>query len=81
MADETRKEPGAMRKIQLGVIALGAIAILIVIFQNTAPVETTILFITITMPRALLLFVTLVIGFALGVLTSLSASRKRRRGE
>lgn len=76
MADETRSNPGLVRKIQLSAIALGAIAMLIVIFQNTAPVETKILLLSVEMPRALLLFVTLVIGFALGVLTSLSVVRK-----
>lgn len=76
MTDGTRSNPGLVRKIQLGAIVLGAIAMLIVIIQNTAPVETKILLLSVEMPRALLLFVTLVIGFALGLLTSLAMSRK-----
>ena len=33
-------------------------------------VETNLLFLTVTMPRAALLFGTLIIGFAIGVLTA-----------
>ena len=49
----------------------------IVILQNTAAVETNILFFTITMPRAVLLFITAVVGYAIGALTTLSLCRKR----
>ena len=50
--------------------AILAILVLIIVLQNTENVETRILFTTITMPRAALLFGTLVIGFAVGVLTA-----------
>jgi uncharacterized integral membrane protein len=51
-------------------IALAALVLLviIVVFQNTAVVDTKILFMTISMPRALLLFVTLLIGVLAGLL-------------
>ena len=50
---------------------------IIIILQNTQPVETRILFMTITMPRAILLLVTTLIGFALGVLVSFFFQRKK----
>ena len=52
---------------------------IIIILQNTQPVETKILFMTITMPRAILLMVTTLIGFALGVLVSFFFRRKDRK--
>ena len=54
-------------------IVLGLLAI-IVIVQNTATVETHILWITISMPRAVLLAVT----FALGVLSGILFSMRHR---
>jgi len=49
---------------------------IIIILQNRQPVETKILFMAITMPRAVLLMVTTLIGFALGVLVSFFFQRK-----
>ena len=54
---------------------------IIIILQNTQPVETKILFMTITMPRAILLMVTTLIGFALGMLVSFLFQRKERKGQ
>ncbi len=55
--------------------ALTAVALmvmmLIVIGQNTDAVETRFLLWHVTLPRALLLMITLIVGFALGVLWSL----------
>lgn len=56
-------------KIKLVVIAILAILVLIVALQNTANVETKLLFATVTMPRAILLFVMLAIGFVIGWLS------------
>ena len=57
-----------MEKAKLwGAIAL-AILLLIVISQNWTTVDTKILFIDLRMPRAVLLFLTAVIGFIAGVL-------------
>ena len=53
---------------------------IIIILQNTQQVETKILFMAITMPRAVLLMVTTLIGFALGVLVSFLFQRKERKG-
>jgi uncharacterized integral membrane protein len=57
------------QKVQIVVGAVLALLIVIIVLQNTEQVETKLLFISVTMPRAALLFGTLVIGFALGALT------------
>ncbi len=64
-------------KIKLGVIAVLSILVLIVALQNTANVETKLLFATVTMPRAILLFVMLAIGFAIGWLSGARVSMKK----
>ncbi len=61
-------------------LVLGILA-LIVLFQNTAAVETHILFFTLIMPRALLLFLTLLIGFILGLYVSFYRRRRTEAGE
>ena len=69
-----------MAKWKIVTIAVIALLTLIVVLQNTAIVETRILFLTISMPRAALLFGTLLIGFLLGVLTAgrlVSKAQKR----
>jgi len=45
------------------------VLVLIAVLQNRQTVDTKFLFATVSMPRALLLLVTLGIGFAAGVLT------------
>jgi uncharacterized integral membrane protein len=52
---------------------------LIVVLQNTQPVETKFLFMAVTMPIAALLAVTLLIGIAVGMLVALSLSGKKTR--
>jgi len=61
---------GTMNKLKLVAIAVVGLLVLIVVLQNTQAVETDLLFLTVTMPRAALLFGTLIIGFAIGVLTA-----------
>lgn len=63
-------------KIKLAVAAVVAILVIIVIFQNTEIVETRLLFITVSMPRALLLIVTLLLGVLLGLMTAVRIRRK-----
>lgn len=66
-----------MKKIK-GYAALAAIALVaIVILQNTQAVETKVLFMTIVMPRAALLAVTLLIGIAAGVFFGWKFSRPK----
>ena len=63
------------KMISIGILALLGV---IIILQNTAPVETKLLFLTITMPRAILLMGTTLIGFALGVLVSLYFQSRKK---
>lgn len=59
-----------LRRTKLIAVAVFALLVMIIVLQNTESVETKILFLKLEMPRAALLFGTLVIGFALGVLTA-----------
>lgn len=59
-----------MRRIKsIGIVVL-LILTGIIILQNTESVETKLLFITITMPRALLLLTTAAFGFIIGLFAS-----------
>jgi len=70
-----------MKQAKFIAVLVLAILCLIIALQNTATVETRILFITITMPRAVLLLTTTAIGFALGVLVSLILCKKQKSQE
>jgi lipopolysaccharide assembly protein A len=67
-----------MQRFKLITAAILALLGVIIILQNTEPVETKLLFLSITMPRAVLLLGTTLIGFALGVLVSLFFQRKEK---
>ena len=60
---------------QITAIVAGVIAV-IVIVQNTATVETHILWITISMPRAVLLALTFALGALSGILFTMRRSKK-----
>ncbi len=53
--------------------------VIIVVLQNTQPVETKFLFMTMVMPRAALLGIMLLIGFAAGILVAIGLSGKKTR--
>jgi uncharacterized integral membrane protein len=53
-----------------------AVLVIVIVVQNTAQVPLKALFFDTTMPLAVALFVALVAGFVLGLLT---ASRRRRK--
>jgi uncharacterized integral membrane protein len=74
------KKP-VMERLKLITIVILALVGVIIILQNTEPVETKLLFLSITMPRAILLMGTTLIGFALGVLVSLFFKRKNKNQE
>jgi uncharacterized integral membrane protein len=65
-----------MNRVKMTFIAVLTIIGVIIILQNTEQVETKILFLSIAMPRAILLMGTTLIGFALGVLVSFFFKRK-----
>lgn len=56
--------------LKLAAAVVGLVLILIIILQNLESTPTRILFATVTMPRALLLIITLLIGFGAGALTT-----------
>jgi len=64
--------------IKLAVVILVALVVVIVALQNTQATETQLLFWTFTLSRALLLFATGLIGFVLGIITTLYVLRRRR---
>ncbi|MEX2317605.1 MAG: LapA family protein [Pirellulales bacterium] len=61
---------GNINKLKLVLLAVVALVVVVVVLQNTQDVETRLLFITLTLPNAALLFGTLIIGFAIGVFTA-----------
>ena len=67
-----------MAKFKLLASLVLAVLGLIIVLQNTNSVETRLLFITVTMPQAILLFTTTMVGFALGVLVALILAGKRK---
>lgn len=72
-----RRSDGGVRTVRylsggrtsIATLAFAVIAILvpIVVLQNTDAVETKILFMTITVSRAVLLFGTTVVGYVMGI--------------
>lgn len=70
-----------MKRAKIIAAAIVAILIVVVVLQNTQPVETRILVSTVTMPRAALLFVTLVVGYVLGLVTAGLVLRHRSAKE
>ena len=71
---------GTINKLKIVGIAVIVLIVLIVVLQNTQDVETKLLFLTVTMPNAALLFGTLIIGFAIGVLTAGHIVSSAKRG-
>ncbi|NOQ67531.1 MAG: DUF1049 domain-containing protein [Desulfobacterales bacterium] len=67
-----------MNRFKMISIAILTILGVIIILQNTEPVETRLLFLSIIMPRAILLMGTTLIGFALGILVSFFFQRKEQ---
>jgi len=59
-----------MKKAKIVIATVVFLLALIVVLQNTQTVETKLLFLTIAMPRALLLIVTFLVGFAIGVISA-----------
>ena len=71
---------GTINKLKIVAIAAIALVVVVVVLQNTQSVETKLLFLKVTMPNAALLFGTLVIGFAIGVLTAGHIVSSAKRG-
>ena len=59
-----------MNRVRTGLIALVAVFALVVVLQNTESVDTRLLFVTVSLPRSVLLIVTLIVGFLLGLVAA-----------
>jgi uncharacterized integral membrane protein len=70
-----------MNKFKLIVAAVILLLIVIVFLQNTEAVETKLLFLTITMPRVLLLVVTFILGFVGGLIMANHVLTKAGKSE
>ena len=70
-----------MKKTKTIISAIVSLLILIVILQNTQAVETRLLFMKVTMPRALLLVVTLLVGFVIGIVAASHFSGKLAKSQ
>jgi uncharacterized integral membrane protein len=70
-----------MKKAKIIIILVVSLLALVVSLQNTEAVETKLLFASITMPRVLLLILTFVSGFIVGLIAAsqiLGRSRKSK---
>lgn len=68
-----------MSKFKTVLVAIIVVLVIIVVLQNTESVETKILMASVTMPRAILLLITLLAGFAAGLVVSARARRAARK--
>lgn len=66
-----------MEKLRLIGALIGVVLLIIVILQNTEDVDTRILFVTISMPRALLIFISALIGAAVGMVAGTILNKKK----
>ncbi|MEM7261711.1 MAG: LapA family protein [Planctomycetota bacterium] len=69
-----------MAKVKLVVAILLCAAVLVVIFQNTEAVETELLFVSVTMPRALLVGSTFLSGIICGLILATRLAKKKSKG-
>jgi|WetSurMetagenome_2_1015567.scaffolds.fasta_scaffold00053_21 lipopolysaccharide assembly protein A len=68
-----------MKKIKLIIAFIAVVLVLIVVLQNTQPVETTFLFYRVTLPNAALIGLALLIGVAAGILAALALSGDKHK--
>jgi uncharacterized integral membrane protein len=68
-----------MKKVKLIVIIVISILAFIIFLQNTKSVETKILFMKVSMPRAILLISTFLVGFVAGLITTSMLLRKSEK--
>lgn len=70
-----------MKSVKNIVVAILIITVIIVVFQNTEVVETKVLFATFSMPRAMLLFVCLLVGVVVGLFMGTKFSNMFKGGK
>jgi lipopolysaccharide assembly protein A len=67
-----------MHRFKLVAILVLLVLVLVVILQNTEQISTRILFVTVTMPHAALLALTVFIGIVVGVLLAVIMGKSTR---
>ena len=65
-----------MRKVKLVVIIVISILTIVILLQNAEPVQARVLFATVQMSQALLMMLTFVLGFVVGILVPTYFLRK-----
>jgi len=65
-----------MKKFKIILIVVILLLVLVVFLQNTQPVETKFLLMTVTMPRVVLLLLTFTLGFVAGLIAASFLFRK-----
>jgi uncharacterized integral membrane protein len=65
-----------MRKVKLIAIIVVSILTIIILVQNTEPVQARVVFVTVQMSGALLMMLTFVLGFVVGILVPTYFLRK-----
>ncbi len=73
------KMEAIMPKVKLIALLVLSVVVLVLVLQNTQRVVTRLLFVTIDMPLAALLALTLLIGFAGGVIVALMVGKPREK--
>lgn len=68
-----------MSTFKIVLVAVLAVLVVIVVLQNTQPVETKLLFVTISMPNAAMLFLTFAAGVVVGMLGPWRWFRRKKR--
>jgi putative membrane protein len=66
-----------MQRIGLYVALVMVVLVLILILQNLESCTTRFLFFEVTLPRALMLFIAVAAGFAMGLLVAVVRSRRK----
>lgn len=68
-----------MTRVKLIALLVLAVLAIVLVLQNSQAVETRLLFFTVTMPRAALLGLTLLIGFACGILVAIAVGKRNKK--
>jgi putative membrane protein len=68
-----------MHKAKLIILLVLAGLAIVLMLQNTQAVDTRLFFVTVTMPRAALLMLTLLIGFICGILAVIAIKPPRKK--
>jgi uncharacterized integral membrane protein len=70
-----------MKKAKIIIILIISLLALVVFVQNRQTVDTKLLFVTITMPRVLLLIITFIMGFVVGIILAGYMLRQPRKAK